>query len=281
MRTLTHMIDGGAGPRTLHGYIPHATARSYYRGRRPAVIIFPGGGYSGTYEGEAEPIALEFAAAGVCAFVLDYSCKTRSAAVWPYAQIEAFAAIRFVRENAAEFGIDPANIATLGFSAGGHLCGCTGTLWNKPVMAEHLGEAARASRPDKMILCYPVIRAFPPCNRGSFVNLLTAAGLENDEAMLTAVSLEQQVDAETPPSFIWATAEDKGVPIQGALEFAHALADQRIHCEMHIWPHGPHGLCLGNHVTQAVPFEEPLACAPWIKDAIRFLYDDALTSATY
>ena len=62
MRTVTYEIDAGAGARTLHGYIPHATQRSFYRGRRPAVVIFPGGAYSGTYEGEAEPIALAFAA---------------------------------------------------------------------------------------------------------------------------------------------------------------------------------------------------------------------------
>jgi len=91
--------------------------------------------------------------------------------------------------------------------------------------------------------------------------------------MLEKLALEKQVDAETPPAFIWATAEDKSVPIQGALEFAHALVDHKTHVEMHIYPHGGHGLCLANHVTQAVPYTDPLTCAAWVENAVRFLYD--------
>ena len=277
MRTFTHIINTGAGDRSLLAYIPTSTQRAHYRGRRPAVVIFPGGAYSGTFEGEAEPIALAFASAGVCAFVLHYSCRTRSREVWPYAQTEAFAAIRFVRENAAEFGIRADNIAALGFSAGGHLCGCTGTLWNKPVMAPYLGDDPRASRPDKLILCYPVIRAFAPCHHGSFVNLLGGEANCTTE-MLETLSLERQVDDETPPSYIWTTSEDTGVPIQGALEFAHALADHHVHGEMHLYPHGGHGLCLGNQVTENRPFGSPQTCAEWLQGAIRFLYDDGVTS---
>ena len=70
MRTFTHIINTGAGDRSLLAYIPTATQRSHYRGQRPAVVIYPGGAYSITFEGEAEPIALAFASAGICAFVL-------------------------------------------------------------------------------------------------------------------------------------------------------------------------------------------------------------------
>lgn len=275
MRFFTYEIDAGAGARSLRAYLPDATARSHYRGRRPAVIIFPGGGYSITYEGEAEPIALAFTAAGICAFVLDYSVSQRTKTVYPYAPLEAFAAIRYVRGHADEFGIRADNIATLGFSAGGHLCAMTGTLWNKPVMTEYLGDNARACRPDKLILCYPVIRAQAPCHRGSFVNLFGGEDKLTDE-VLSQFSLERQVDGGTPPAFIWTTSEDTGVPIQGALEFAHALADHRIHTEMHIYPHGGHGLCLGNQVTEDRAFDVPLTCAEWVRDATRFLYDERL-----
>ena len=275
MRFIEEKIDEGNGARRFRCYIPDGTQRAYYKGKRPAVVIYPGGGYSGTYEGEAEPIALAFTAAGICTFVLDYSCKSIAEKVFPYAQKEAFAAVRYVREHAEEYGIDPNNVSTLGFSAGGHLCGCTGTLWNKPIMAEYLGENARASRPDKLILCYPVLRAHKPCHRGSFVNLL--GDLVNDEEMLNAVSLEAQVDDETPPAFLWATSEDTGVPIQGTLQFAAALADHRTHCEVHIYPHGGHGLCLGNQVTQAIPYENAMTCAEWIPAAIRFVYDEGVT----
>lgn len=275
MQTFTHQIDCGAGNRPLRCYLPNATERSFYRGKRPAVVIFPGGGYHITYEGEAEPIALAFAAAGVCAFVLDYTTRSiHNGAVYPYAQLEAFAAIRYVRENAQTFGVQPNQIAALGFSAGGHLCACTGTLWNKPLLAEQLGACPRDSRPDKMILCYPVIRAFDPCHAGSLDNLLAPDHLT--EEMLQQFSLEQQVDDDTPPAFIWTTAEDTGVPIQGALEFAHALADHGIHMEMHIYPHGGHGLCLANHVTEAHDFFTTQYPAEWIRGAIQFLFDEGV-----
>ena len=144
----------------LRCYIPDLGGVPKYAGNRPAVIIFPGGGYSITYHGEAEPIALKYVADGICAFILDYSCAPVR---FPIPQLEAFKAIRYVRENAERFGIDPHNIATTGFSAGGHLCSCTGTLWNKfqeYFEKEGMNDVdARVYRPDKMILCYPVIRS--------------------------------------------------------------------------------------------------------------------------
>ena len=277
MRFFTYEIDTGAGARSLRAYLPDATEVSFYRGRRPAVIVLPGGAYSITYEGEAEPIALSFAAAGVGAFVLDYSVTSRTHEVYPNALLEAFTAVRYVRSHAGEFGLDPANIATLGFSAGGHLCGCTGTLWNKQVMQPYLGGDARASRPDKLILCYPVIRSEEPCHRGSFINLFGGEEKLTPE-LLAQFSLERQVDDDTPPAFLWTTAEDTTVPIQGALEFVHALADHRIHAEMHLYPHGGHGLCLANAVTGKISFGQEPASAGWIREAIRFLYDGDLTA---
>ena len=278
MKHFTETIDMGAGPRPLRVYLPDATERSYYRAKRPAVVIFPGGGYYFTYEGEAEPIALSFVAAGVCAFVLDYTTtgEGKTSHAFPYAQREAFAAIRYVREHAEEFGIDPQNIASLGFSAGGHLCGCTGTLWNKPIMKDDLGSDPHASRPDKLILCYPVIRAKNPCHEGSFECLLGKSYGEITEEEFRQFSLQEQVDDETPPCYIWATAEETCVPIQGALEFAHALADHKIHAEFHLYPHGDHGSCLGNHVTEARPFSDPMMASDWMTGAIRFLFDENL-----
>ncbi|MCQ2445647.1 MAG: alpha/beta hydrolase [Clostridia bacterium] len=278
MKHFTETIDMGAGPRPLRAYIPDGTERAYYHGKRPAVVIFPGGGYYFTYEGEAEPIALCFAAAGACAFVLDYTTtgEGKVQKAFPYAQLEAFAAIRYVREHAEEFGIDPENVSTLGFSAGGHLCGCTGTLWNKPIMKEYLSENARLSRPDKLILCYAVIRSMEPCNEGSFENLLGKSYAELTEEELRPFALEEQVDDETPPAYIWMTAEETCVPIQGALDFARALADHKTHAELHLYPHGDHGSCLGNHVTEELPFSSPMGASDWMTGAIRFVFDDKL-----
>lgn len=277
MKHFEEIIDMGAGARPLRVYLPDATERSYYRGKRPAVVIFPGGGYSFTYEGEAEPIALCFVAAGACAFVLGYTTTGNAPKAFPYAQLEAFAAIRYVRAHAEVFGINPHNVAALGFSAGGHLCGTTGTLWNKPIMKEYLGENARLSRPDKLILCYPVIRAEMPCHQGSFECLLGKRYADITREEFRQFSLQYQVDDETPPSYLWATDEETCVPIQGVLEFAHALADHKIHTEFHLYPHGDHGSCLGNHVTETRPFSDRMDASDWMSGAIRFLFDESLS----
>lgn len=277
MKYFIHEIDVGMGKRTLRAYLPDVLQDSYYKALRPAVIILPGGAYGITYEGEAEPIALKFVSEGVCAFLLDYSVTSRSEKVWPYAQMEAFAAIRYVRRHASEFGIRPDNIATLGFSAGGHLCACTGTLWNKPGFAPYMKEDNYSARPDKLILCYSVIRAFEPCEKGSFHNLFGVPYREIDRELLNLVSVERQVDDETPPSFIWILSDDTSVPIQGVLEFAHALADHDTFLELHIYPHGGHGLCAANHVTGQRPYEEACTASDWMKHAVRFLFDEKVT----
>lgn len=257
--------------RPFRAYLPTATERSHYRGKRPAVVIFPGGGYAFTYEGEAEPIALRFAAEGIPAFVLDYTCADSAREVYPKPMIEAFAAIRFVREHAEEYGIDPHNIASLGFSAGGHLCGCTGTLWNKPIAKDWVGEKPELSRPDKLILCYAVLKAEPPTHKGSFDNLL-GEGAAWEDARLPLLDAVKNVDGETPESFLWSTAADTAVPAVNTLDFARALAERGVPFELHIWRHGEHGLCLGNQVTQDQPFGQDDEVSEWMREAIKFMY---------
>ena len=268
MKFLTTYINCGAGDRMLRIYLPDQTAASYYK-QRPAVVIFPGGAYRFTYEGEAEPIALAFASKGICAFLLDYSCKDRCENVNPYVFREAFSVIKYVRDNAEEFKINPNNVSTLGFSAGGHLCASTGTLWNKMVMRDFLGENYKEYRPDRMILCYPVVDL---CHRGSFENLLGKDNLTEEN--INQFTLTNQVDNETPPAFIWTTAEDTGVPIKGVLGFAKAMAEHNKHIEMHIYPHGGHGSCLGNHVTCGMPYSDAMLSSEWVDNAVRFIYDD-------
>lgn len=258
--------------RPMRAYIPDATDRAHYRGKRPAVVIFPGGGYEMTYEGEAEPIALRFVSAGICAFVLDYTVKTNAGVAFPHCIREAFAAVRHVREHAEEYGIDSGSVAACGFSAGGHLCACTGTLWNKPESAQFFdSEEQRAlSRPDKLILCYPVIRGHAPGHRASFENLFGRDNLT--DKLLDDYSLQNRVDEQTPQSFLWATSADDCVPPQSSLEFSLALANHGVPFELHIYRDGGHGLCLGDHVTQAFPFADRLPVADWAEKAIAFLY---------
>lgn len=257
----------------LRCYIPDVCGKTSYAGKRPAVIIFPGGGYGITYSGEAEPIALKYAADGICAFILDYSCTPIH---FPVQQLQAFKTIRFVRENAERFGIRADNIATTGFSAGGHLCSCTGTLWNKfdeYFKAEGMDDVdCHVYRPDKLILCYPVIRSRTKfAHSGSIKNLLGEEQLKN-EALVELMSTDKQIDDETPPTFIWHTSEDNGVPPVNSYSFAMGLAERNIPCEVHVYLHGGHGLCLGTCVTDDRDFFAPHEVSEWIYKAIRFMY---------
>ncbi|MBQ8310905.1 MAG: alpha/beta hydrolase [Clostridia bacterium] len=256
-------IKIGSASAPLRCYIPDGAPHGLYLNNRPAMIVFPGGSYAQTYEGEAEPIALEYVASGFCAFVLNYSVKP---AVFPQALLEALTAIRFVREHVEEYRIDPDRIFVCGFSAGGHLAASVGTLWNHSCLDDLLEGERRLYRPNGLVLSYPVIN---PLHRGSFVNLL--GGEENvTPEKMDFLSLEKRVSEDTPPTFIWHNADDSCVPVESALVFGVALTRNHIPFEMRIWENGGHGCCLGNYVTKEV-HKEPLSCNGWVRESVNFL----------
>ncbi len=261
--------------RPMRTYLPDAPDRAYYHGERPAVLIFPGGGYEFTFVGEGEPIALRFASHGVAAFVLSYTCTDSMPSAYPNALREAFAAIRHLRTHAHELGIHPQKIFVCGFSAGGHLAACTGTLWNK-AEAGQWGADGETCRPDGLLLCYPVLRSTPPCHSGSFRNFFGVK--QPDEEMLRAFDMPKRVDRQTPRTFLWATASDDAVPVCGALEFAGALSEKGVPFELHVWENGRHGLCLGDQSTEPFPFCSPHPSGIWVEQALRFVYADANAS---
>ena len=252
----------------LSCFLPDAAPRTYYKENRPAVIVLPGGGYGMTYPGEGEPIALSYLARGFCAFVLDYSVYP---ARFPQALVEAFEAIKFVRENACEYGVDPAKIAICGFSAGGHLAACTGTLWKNEILNSYLDKERAIYRPNAMFLAYPVINV--ASHKGSYLNLFSQREEELTPEILNLLNLENQVDKETPPTFLWHTTSDSTVPAKASLEFALALAQNKVPYEIRIWSGDRHGTGLGNYVTE--PKSAPLAphpCSAWVEDSVNFFF---------
>jgi acetyl esterase/lipase len=202
---------------------------------RPAVLICPGGGYGYTSEREAEPIALQFNAAGFHAFVVYYS-------VAPYRHPQPLqdvsSAMCIIRDRAEEWRIHPQQIAVCGFSAGGHLAASLGVHWHKSYVQNVPGMEADKNRPDALILSYPVISSGPFAHQGSFENLL---GPEASEALQHEMSLEQHVHDKIPPVFLWHTVEDTAVPVENSLLFAMQLRKHDMPFEMHIYPDRPHG----------------------------------------
>ncbi|MGC9951521.1 MAG: alpha/beta hydrolase [Bryobacteraceae bacterium] len=211
------------------------------------VIVCPGGGYGMlAKEHEGDQIARWLNSLGIQAFVLQYRIAPRYHYPAPF--LDAQRAIRWVRAHAAGYHIAPARIGIWGFSAGGHLASTTGTHFDAgdaqaadPI--ERLG-----SRPDFMILAYPVISFTTTyTHRGSMHNLL---GDNPDPALAASLSNETQVTAQTPPTFLFHTDADNGVPPENSVLFYLALRKAGVPAEMHIYERGPHGVGLAS--TDAV-----------------------------
>lgn len=252
---------------TLQAYIPDNSPEVNGDRLRPAVLVIPGGGYFFTSDRENEPIALKLLSEGVCAFTLKYSCAP---ARFPQALCEALAAIKFIRETAEEYFIDPERIGVCGFSAGGHLAASVGAFWNKPFVEEYIGTYGSAVKPNKLILAYPVIKSGEYIHQGSFDNLL---GDNPPDSLLELNSIDKQVSSDTPPCFLWHTYDDSVVHIQNALAFASSLAEKNIPLEMHIYTNGHHGLSLGNHIVHKDwTYDMKHDSSEWIDKAIKFLY---------
>lgn len=229
--------------------------------RFPVVIVVPGGAYFFTSDREADPVAFSYLAEGYSVFLLRYSIEPDR---YPVSLLELAALIAHIRRNADAYSIDPHRIAVCGFSAGGHLAACSGILWKEPVIAETLGVDPRAARPDAMILSYPVITSGEFAHRGSFDNLLGEK--KDDPEALYALSLENRVDPDTCPAFLWHTYADELVPLENSLLLASALRRAGVPFELHVFPEGIHGLSLADKRTQTAGRDEQIvpAAAQWM-----------------
>ncbi len=221
------------------------------------VVICPGGGYGHRAAHEGEPIARMLNQAGIAAGVVSYRISPHR---FPVPQLDAMRAIRLARANATAWNLKADRIGILGFSAGGHLAGSVA------VHADH-GDAGSAdpvtrlsARPDAAILCYAVLSFGEWGHRGSRNNLL---GPTPSPAAVEYMTLEQHVDTGTPPTFLWHTAEDPGVPVQNSLLFASALAAHKVPFELHVFPKGRHGLGLAADDPSVGQWPE--LCVKWLK----------------
>lgn len=248
---------------TLLCYGIRTSEKISFSRKKPAVLILPGGGYGHTSPREAEPVALRFAARGYAPFVLHYSCAP---CAFPVALREAALAMRYIRENAAGFEVNPAMVAAVGFSAGGHLCGTLGTLYDSPEVAA-LGPA-ELLRPDALGLCYPVAVAWGRTHEGSFENV--SGG---DPQLRQRLSLERLVRPDMPPVFLWHTRDDASVPCRNSLILAQALEEAEVEFSMHIYRHGPHGLSTADEMVYSVSSVPECSwdVPGWVEAQLRFL----------
>jgi acetyl esterase/lipase len=258
--------------------------------KRTGVLVFPGGGYTIKAPHEGEPIARRLNEAGYHAFVVDYRVAPYR---HPVPLCDAQRAVRIVRARAKEWNVDEKSVGILGFSAGGHLCATLSTRFNDDAAggADNAGrgsaeESVRAAsptgatgpgtdqgdmvdkysaRPDFAVLCYAVISFREFGHSGSMANLL---GPDAPWHLRRQLSCELQVSSQTPPTFLWHTADDPVVPVENSLRYAESLRSCGVPFELHVFPTGRHGLGLA---------QESPEVAQWMDLAIAWIWKYART----
>jgi acetyl esterase/lipase len=224
------------------------------------VVVCPGGGY-GTLanDHEGKQIAEWLNSLGISAFVLKYRLGPRYR--HPAPLTDAQRAIRMVRQRAQSYGVAENRIGIWGFSAGGHLASTAATRFDKgnPNAQDTIDRIS--SRPDFAILAYPVISFTTDyVHKGSRRNLL---GEPFDPKLAGALSTETQVRPETPPTFLFHTNEDTGVPPENSVLFYLALRKAGVPAEMHIYEKGRHGVGLAQN--DPILSSWPARLAGWFK----------------
>jgi acetyl esterase/lipase len=239
--------------------VPRVVVYHAEHGDGSAIVVCPGGGYQNLAPHEAEPIARWLNTLGITGIVLSYRLAPRYR--YPAAFLDVSRAIRTARAKAGEWQIDPKRIGVLGFSAGGHLSATVSTVFDSDERDSADATDQQSARPDVSVLLYPVITLDGvSAHVGSRGALL---GEKPTRAMLDQLSCERHVSPHTPPTFVFHTVADQGVPVENAMLYAAALRKAGIAFEMHLFEPGKHGVGLAKE--DPVLKAWPALCATWLK----------------
>ena len=240
---------------TITPYFPEPDAAT-----GAAMVICPGGGYGGLAPHEGNDYALWLNQNGVTCFVLKYRLGSAGYR-HPRMLEDAARAVRLVRARAKEWKVDAQRVGIMGSSAGGHLASTLLTHFDSGTPNAEDPVERESSRPDLGVLCYPVITMGTHTHQGSKKNLL---GENPSPDLVKLLSNELQVTSQTPPTFLWHTADDGAVPVENSLDFAAALKRAGVPFALHIYEKGRHGLGLADKP----PFQN---VHPWAKDCLFWL----------
>lgn len=223
-------------------------------GSRPAVIVLPGGGYEEHGRASSEPMADWFASIGVHAFLFRYPLRTpdHRGPLHPEPIDATRRVFAWLRDGAPGSGVsvDTGRIGVVGSSAGGHLAACLANGIDDPSL----------DRPAFCVLSYPVISMETPTRPRPLVGLLGDGPSWRERREM---SMETRVDARTPPTFVWTTADDRIVRATNALSYADALVRNEVDVEVHVFPHGRHGL--GTAVREPHTSQWTGLCENWLR----------------
>lgn len=220
------------------------------------MVICPGGGYIGLAPHEGEDYARWLNEQAIAGFVLKYRLGSDGYR-HPRMLEDAARAMRLVRFHAPGWRLDPRRLGIMGSSAGGHLVSTLLTHFDtgKPDASDLIDRVS--CRPDVGILCYPVITMGEYTHKGSRENLL---GKDPGAELVRELSNDLRVGGNTPPCFIFHTADDAVVPVENSLMFAAALRRAEVSFDLHIYEHGVHGIGLGRKTY------DPSRWHPWTRN---------------
>jgi acetyl esterase/lipase len=259
--------------------------------KHPAIVVCGGGGFLKISEREKEPVALHFLNEGFQVFVLDYHTKSTGDGSYPKPVYDLAKMILTIRENAELWKVDPEKIAVIGFSTGGHLCASLATQWQEEYLGIKLGVEAKAIKPNAVVLCYPLLdylyqqekaredqryNEFSPSigmRKSDFMQMTLEAGVGVNATLeqYKEASPYYHITENTPPTFIWHTANDELVYVGQSLRFAERLGEHQVPYELHIFEKGAHGLSLANKKSTGNPELINGEVAVWADLALKFL----------
>jgi len=207
-----------------------------------SLVIFPGGGYVGVaIPQEGTPVAEALQDIGITAILVKYRLPSpdtmQDPSVGPLE--DAQQAIRFVREHATDWKLDPSRVGVMGFSAGGHLASTAGTHFDK----SYIDNPDRMNlRPDFMILVYPLISMDAKLTHSGSISALLGKTPTAEKVRL--FSNELQATAKTPPTLLLQAADDHTVDVDNSISFFEALRKTGVPVDMTIFDKGDHGFVL-------------------------------------
>lgn len=235
----------------------------------PAVIICPGGGWFSLSEREGEPVALAFVNQGFQAFVFHYGVEevnNKKAQIVTDAISDLDKAVQIIQERYQEFRVDRNRMVLLGFSAGGQLAALYGNQHFSGIKA--------------VVLCYPL------CDMESVIRYMKSKDIVEDDRKILEKAYSicgndtspiQFVNPNTPPTFIWHTANDTLLPVENTLHYAQKLAENGIPFELHVYEKGAHGLSLGKKHSACTKKETNSYCAQWFEALLAWMKERNIT----
>lgn len=241
------------------------TLRTYTAesGKRPVMIVVPGGSFDHLSKKESTPVALAYYEAGFNTAIVEYNLITDPGMIYPDAALDVLTTVKFYRDHADEYGTFTDEIVTLGFSAGGHVTTTANYFAVSPIYQAEYGYDKDEVLPNKTILGYPLIDikkiGFPmPEGRD---DLLPADPKIDDTALA--------VTRETPASFIFQALDDRIVLVENSISYLQALREAEVPAELHLFETGGHGFGLANYHEHGWPNDEHLAS--WFKLSLTWL----------